>query len=135
MIFTNARIFQGKEGFIKGSFTISGGIFKNIDPSCENIMSENRIDLNGMYVIPGLIDIHTHGCAGHDFSDGDLNGLHEIGKYLSQHGITSFAPTSMTLPYERLDKAFRTAKEYSDDHPSGCAKITGIHTKSRAGEM
>ena len=136
MLYTNARIFRGENGFAKGSFTVSDGKIRDItfdDHDGRIDHTEDSIDLDGMYVIPGLIDIHTHGCAGHDFSDGDLEGLHKIGRHMAECGVTSFLPTSMTLPYERLEKAFLTAKAYSDErlnpdeHPSGLAKIAGIH--------
>ena len=123
MIFTNASIFHG-DRFISGSFTVSDGKFKDIsaDPR-----SEGSIDLGGMYVIPGLVDIHTHGCMGCDFSDGDIDGLRKIGIEMAKRGVTAFAPTSMTLPYDRLEKAFLTAKEYNDGRPENGAKIAGIH--------
>ena len=123
MIFTNATIFQG-DRFIYGSFTVSDGKFKEI--SAEP-WTKGSTNLDGMYVIPGLVDIHTHGCMGHDFSDGSLSGLIEIGKHMARRGVTTFAPTSMTFPYDRLEKAFITATEYSDDRPEDSARIAGIH--------
>ena len=123
MIFTNATIFQG-DRFIYGSFTVSDGKFIEISAEPQ---SKGSIDLGGMYVIPGLVDIHTHGCMGCDFSDGDIDGLRKIGIEMAKRGVTAFAPTSMTLPYDRLEKAFITSKEYSDDRPEDGARIAGIH--------
>ena len=88
---------------------------------------DDRIDVGGAYVIPGLIDIHTHGNSGHDFSDGDADGLAAMGRYLAAHGVTSFAPASMTLPYECLEKAFRTAAEYARNRSKNGARLAGIH--------
>ena len=47
--------------------------------------------------------------------------------YSARHGVTSFAPTSMTLPYETLAKAFATGRRLADEQPKGCARILGIH--------
>lgn len=123
MIYTNARIFHGGR-FKKGSFAVSGGRFKNV---LEDAHGEDSVDLEGMYVIPGLVDIHTHGCMGCDFSDGDIEGLRKIGTEMARRGVTTFTPASMTLPYDRLEKAFLTAREYSEDRPEKGAKLAGIH--------
>ena len=50
-----------------------------------------------------------------------------MGRYQAAHGITSFLPTSMTLPYETLDAAFQTAAEYLKSEEQGAARIMGIH--------
>ncbi len=72
--------------------------------------SENSrcIDAAGLYVIPGLVDVHAHGAMGHDFCDGDVEGLRKIAEYEYQSGVTSFCPTSMTLPEERLADIYAT---------------------------
>lgn len=127
MIYTNANVFQGKKGFIKGGFSVSCGRFLDVYEVSKSESRDDMVDLEGMYVIPGLVDIHTHGCAGCDFSDGDSEGLRKIGLEMAKHGVTSFAPTSMTLPYDRLEKAFLTAKEYDDDRHENGARLAGIH--------
>ena len=138
MLYYNAFIFQGEKGFIKGGFSVSDGKIREIIPEISSAaLSETssaafpefapRTDLEGMYVIPGLVDIHTHGNSGCDFSDADEEGLVRMGKYLAAHGITSFAPTSMTLPYDRLRCAFQTAARYAGEHPGDAARMAGIH--------
>ena len=84
-------------------------------------------DLKGAYVIPGCIDVHTHGNSGCDFSDGDYNSLFIMAKYLRSHGVTSFAPASMTLPYDVLSKAYKSAKKLHDEMPADCARLMGIN--------
>ena len=88
---------------------------------------EGGVDLGGACVIPGLVDIHTHGAAGADFSDGDVAGLARMARHLAKNGVTSFAPTSMTLPYETLAQAFRTAVQLLKERPEDCARPMGIH--------
>lgn len=72
----------------------------------------NVVDATDCYVIPGLLDLHFHGSAGADISDGDLEGLHKMGAYEASRGITAMCPATMTLSEEQLIDAARTAAEY-----------------------
>ncbi len=65
-----------------------------------------EIDLTGCTVIPGLIDIHIHGCAGFDTGDATPEALKAMSNRLVRWGVTSFCPTSMTLPFEELERIF-----------------------------
>ena len=56
------------------------------------------------------MDIHSHGAAGEDFSDGNPEGLKKILQYEKRCGITSYCPTSMTFPKERLRQIFASIK-------------------------
>jgi len=122
MLYKNGYIFvDGK--FVHGSFRVEDGCFAEV---LDMVPGEDGIDLNGAYVIPGLVDVHNHGNSGADFSDGEYAGLVSMAKYLACNGITSFAPASMTLPYEVLEKAFATAAKLREEKPAGCARIMGI---------
>jgi len=50
-----------------------------------------------------------------------------MARYSALHGVTSFAPTSMTLPYEVLAKAFATARALADERPEDCARVMGVN--------
>ena len=123
MIYHNAYVFTKDRRFAYGSFSVREGRFA----PTEEAAGEEAVDLRGSFVIPGLVDIHTHGCAGADFSDGDLEGLRRMGEYYARHGVTSFAPTSMTLPFEQLERAFDTAVSYRASRRSNAARLVGIH--------
>ena len=123
MFYKNARIFTPDFRFHTGAFEVRDGLFGEILP--ENVPAD-AVDLNGATVIPGLIDVHSHGNSGADFSDGDYDGLVKMARYLAANGVTSFAPASMTLPYDVLETAYRTAVKFSHAAPEGCARLMGI---------
>ena len=123
MFYKNARIFGSDFRFHHGAFEVADGNFGAILP--ENVPAD-AVDLQGATVIPGLIEVHSHGCAGVDFSDGDLDGLKAMARQYAAWGVTSFAPASMTLPYDVLEKAFATAKQLVDEDMEGLSVLRGI---------
>ena len=123
MFYKNARIFGSDFQFHTGAFEVTGGKFGAVLP--ENV-PEDAIDLQGATVIPGLVEVHSHGCAGSDFSDGDYEGLKAMAKQYAAWGVTSFAPASMTLPYDVLEKAFATAKQLVEENIEGLSVLRGI---------
>ena len=123
MFYKNARIFGADFQFHMGAFEVKDGVFGEILPET---VPADAIDLQGATVIPGLIDVHSHGNSGADFSDGDYEGLKKMAAHYAAEGITSFAPASMTLPYEVLSKAFATAKKLVEEKPEGCSVLRGI---------
>ena len=122
MNYKNANIYTEQFRFERGAFSVENGRFCRVLGEA----AEDAVDLQGAYVIPGLIDVHTHGNSGADFSDGDAAGVEKMARYLAKNGVTSFAPASMTLPYETLEKAFASARAFVDARPSDAAALRGI---------
>lgn len=125
MIIKNALVFTLDQGFVNKEVKIKDGRFTD-----EDIVEDTVIDAQGNYLIPGLVDIHFHGCAGHDFSDGTPEALQAIGAYELKNGITSICPASMTLAEETLANVCENAYVYytkpETDKPEG-SRLCGIH--------
>lgn len=121
MRYENGWIFADGR-FVRGGFSVENGRFAHV---LEDVPGPSE-DLDGALVIPGLVDIHVHGCAGADFSDGDYAGLVHMARYLARRGVTSFAPASMTLPYDALDKAFHAAARLRREGLADGARLMGI---------
>ena len=123
MFYKNARIFCDDFTFRTGAFEVKDGFFGAVLPEA---VPADAIDLQGATVIPGLVDVHSHGNSASDFSDGDYEGLKAMAAYYASVGVTSFAPASMTLPYENLSKAFGNARRLVDENIEGLSVLRGI---------
>ena len=75
--------------------------------------------------MPGFVDVHVHGGAGADSSDGDAEGLRNMAKFLLTKGVTSFCPTTMTVSDAEILKALETIRSCMDDKEG--AKIVGVN--------
>ena len=91
-----------------------------------------RIDAQGNYVIPGLLDMHIHGYLGEDASDGSFDGIRIMAEGVAKNGVTSFLPTTMTVSYDELRAAFahirRGVEESAKDTWQG-AQILGVNAE------
>lgn len=121
MLIKNAVIYRDDFQFHRGEIAVKNGLFTG-DSSYDT-----EIDVQGKYLIPGLIDIHMHGNSGTDFSTGNYEGLVHIAGYLLQNGITSFVPASTTLPEKQLETAFAAARKLRDAKPDQTSRIRGIN--------
>ena len=75
-------------------------------------------DCSGLTVIPGLVDMHTHGCAGYDTMDAQFE---EMSVFLAKNGTTAWLPTTMTQSYEAIRRVTEASREVSG------AQILGFH--------
>ena len=126
-VFYHAKVFLPGKGFAEGGFRVEDGRFSEVFTGSPPSVGAEAVDLQSAHVIPGLVDIHTHGAMGADASDGDAEGLRRMAAHLAACGVTSFAPTTMTLPYETLAAAFQTAAALAENRPENCARVVGIH--------
>lgn len=108
MIIKNGKIFEED-----GTFRVRDLYVEDhkIVADESQVTDRTVINAEGLLVLPGLVDIHSHGAVGYDFSDGDPEGLKKILRYEKSCGITSYCPTSMTLPREQLLKVFASVKQ------------------------
>lgn len=107
MIIKGGKVFQEDGSFLEQAIYIND---HRLVDKAEHQDDGEVIDAEGLLVLPGLVDIHSHGAAGEDFSDGNPEGFKKILQYEKRCGITSYCPTSMTFPKERLRQIFASIK-------------------------
>lgn len=122
----NGKIFEENGTFRQGTVETENGKIKNLlfEADADNVSGEEVIDAEGLYVIPGFVDIHFHGCVGHDFCDGTAEAFDAITKYELENGVTSISPATMTLSREELERIFTQAGRYENKTGSTIRGIT-----------
>lgn len=106
MIIKNAVVYDGSFSPVEADIEIENGIIKAL-----NKTNKDGLDFSGCVILPGFIDIHIHGCNMADATDGKSDSASNMSKWLAQNGITSFCPSTMTLPVDTLKKCFGYAAE------------------------
>ena len=117
MIIKNGMVFDPEQGFVKRNVCIE-------EDSISDCPSGEELNAEGLYVIPGLMDIHFHGCIGYDFCDGTKEAIRQMAEYQLKNGITNICPASMTFSEEQLTEIFENAAQY---HSNQGARLVGIN--------
>lgn len=123
MILKNATILDESFVFQNSDIEILGNNIANLGKIC----GDNEIDLRGKYIVPGLVDIHTHGCAGYDSSaDITKDNIDKMSDFYALHGVTTYLATVTTCSKERTLDAVKRINNAVQKGVSG-ANIGGIH--------
>lgn len=122
MIIKNADIFTPDHRFVQGDVAVTGDRFSTVLEKAD--CDEQVVDAAGLYMIPGLVDIHFHGCKGADMCDGTQEALDIITEYEASIGVTSVCPATMTIPKDELLAVMKNAGAYSY---KGGAHLVGIN--------
>lgn len=117
MIIKNASVYTEDGHFVSKDILIQQDHFVDSE---EKVTDKAVIDGTGCVAIPGLTDIHFHGCVGYDFCDGTREAIDSIAAYQASVGVTNMVPATMALDREALLHICRTAKAYEEQ---------GVHEK------
>ncbi len=104
LVFTEEKTFEKKDIYIRNGLFVTKEAYEKMFPGEEPGRQDEVVDATDLYVLPGLVDVHSHGAVGRDFSDGDPERLAELLLYEIQNGITSYCPTTMSLSREKLQQ-------------------------------
>lgn len=138
MLIKNVKVYTEDWRFEEGEIVIRDGIFERVNFKTDKEEAEGNgenmpdvaedviVDGEGCFAIPGLIDLHFHGCMGDDFCDGTKEAIERIAAYEASIGVTAIAPATMTLPVEELVDILKVAAEYKKGATKG-ADLIGIN--------
>ena len=138
MLIKNVKVYTEDWRFEEGEIVIRDGIFERVNFKTDKEEAEGNgenvpdvaedviVDGEGCFAIPGLIDLHFHGCMGDDFCDGTKEAIERIAAYEASIGVTAIAPATMTLPVEELVDILKVAAEYKKEATKG-ADLIGIN--------
>lgn len=121
MVIRGGMVFQPDGSFAEKDVYVAGEKITDVKNDSDVISAE------GCYVIPGLIDVHFHGCVGRDFCDGSEEAIIDMAKYELENGITSINPATMTLGEDVLSKVAEAAAAYKKADHEKCAELVGIN--------
>ena len=110
MILRNGLLFGADCAFAKADLAFENGVITNIAPA--GSLPGDGFDAAGAYLLPGFVDIHTHGCVNSDFCDADPAGLEKMLAYYGRHGVTSVVCASMSYGEKTLTGIIRAAAPY-----------------------
>ncbi|MBE6576799.1 MAG: N-acetylglucosamine-6-phosphate deacetylase [Ruminococcaceae bacterium] len=127
MLIKNANVYNSDElCFKKIDIRIKNGIIAEmgeLDALCDELL-----DASDSYIVPGLVDVHTHGRAGYDFLDADAD-LHKMARAYAERGVTTVMPTVASAP---LDEMYGVAEKINSFVPmQGEASFCGVHIEGR----
>lgn len=120
MRITGGQVFDLEQGFVSRDVCFDG---EKLEQSSAD---GKTYDASGCYVIPGLTDLHFHGCVGEDFSDATPDGLQKMADYELSRGVTQICPAGMTLGEDQLTRICQNAAAHRAKNPAG-AELVGLH--------
>ena len=123
------------KAIINGKLVTLNGVIENkvlvFNETIQHIQTEvpidcDVIDAKGMYIAPGLIDVHVHGSCGADTMDQTTEAIKLMSTGIAKNGVTSFLPTTMTMSPKDIYGALDVVRECMGQSLNG-AKVLGAH--------
>ena len=127
LLLKNCHLISPDQNFSGSAILIENGKIARVYAEGDALPSADKvIDVKGAMTLPGFIDVHCHGKSGVDFCDAEDSALETIGIDKLKEGVTSYLPTTLTLPEDLLVRALKTAANYTAKGVKGC-KLPGVH--------
>lgn len=125
----NGSVYGADFKFSNQTILTKDDRIESIDPAMPEAVTESDdiLDASDCYVIPGLTDVHFHGCVNHDFCDADFEGVHTMAQYELQNGVTTICPATMTLGADTLSAICKNGAAYHNANPEDGAELIGIN--------
>lgn len=122
MVLQSRRVWLAGQ-FVPAQLEAADGKIVNVYPFGTKTAD---VDYGNKRIVPGFIDVHTHGAYGFDTNDGEPGGLRDWMRRIPEEGVTSILPTTVTQMPEVLTKAVANVAKVVEEGYEG-AEILGIH--------
>ena len=127
LLLKNCHLISPEFELQNGAILIEGKMIKQIYTAEDTLPAADEvIDVKGAMTVPGFIDVHCHGKSGFDFCDATDEAMESMGIDKLKEGVTSYLPTTLTLPEDVLAASLQTAANYTAKGVKG-AKLPGVH--------
>ncbi len=136
ILYKNGSALIG-EKLVKADILANHGRIIEIAPDIIPDEQTEVVDCQGKFILPALVDVHTHGANGYDFNTADLDGMKKIMEFYVSHGVGTVLPTIMTDSDEVIIRQIKLVLELAKDYP----EVKGIHlegpflSKQKCGAM
>lgn len=128
MLLKNGYVYRNEtQSFEMLDVLVENGVVAQIGEISSD--GHQTVDLSGKWIVPGLIDVHTHGRAGYDFVSAPAEALHVIAADFAKHGVTSVMPAIASAPFEEMLAAADRINKYRSE--KGEADLCGVHLEGR----
>ncbi len=129
VVFERCRIVSPSYDIADGYVVVEDGVVVGVGSGRFDGYADERVDLEGLTLLPGFVDTHTHGVGGFDITASPLlETVIEIARRFVKYGVTGFLPTTVSAPHETIVRACRAVREASKLwKPSIGSRILGIH--------
>lgn len=126
LLIKNAHLISPDVDMTGAALELENGLVKQVYAAGQKLPAAAEVfDADGRMVVPGFIDTHCHGGMGYEVTSDDPRAMAIIAEAKLREGVTSFCPTTLTLPEEKLAASLRHVEAYRKA-PTGC-KVVGTH--------
>ena len=125
LVLDNARVILQDRELERSSVVVESGLIARVTDAAPSIPGAETIDLTGMVLLPGFIDVHIHGAVGIDVMDATAEQLTEIGVFLASQGVTGWVPTFVPAADEVYARAIEAIAKAAQN--STGARVLGVH--------
>lgn len=126
----NVLVFTEQHEFVRGSISFEDGIIREVsltgDDTVDAAAGDALAGEDDLYAIPGLVDIHFHGCMGADLCDAEPDTIKTLAEYQAGQGVTTICPATMTMSLPELHKIMANIGSYTGEGVQG-AHFAGIN--------
>lgn len=122
-----ARLVLPGEVLEGESLLVEGGRIARVGGGQRTAPGARVLDLEGLTVYPGFIDVHIHGAVGVDTLEASGEDLHRVARYLASEGVTAWLPTFVPAPdYQRAVAAVESLMHLQETR-TAAARAVGLH--------